>query len=938
MESFLFYVTNLAFHEGSPVVFGVKSGGETIAVRVTRFFLRIYVEPREGALTSQEAADRFLTARVRPQVKRATTKALPSVRVVRRLRLCGDAMTPEDQGSWMVEVLYEKPYDARLDAKVLETTCRVYHHDLDPVLAFTASTGLRCFHWATAKDPLPARVLKTRCRIEVLVNAASLRLDEDHPSTPPSLRIGSFDLETDGLAYEEGDEIRMVALVIVDPATGHVESRLWTRWPLGPPPLDQGPQYEVVVCPTEAELIQSFCTAVQEAGIIVLTGWNIFRFDMPCLYHRAVRARCVEAFAAMSWLRKTPRPGFREMSSNAFGQNRIFHDDLEGIIVLDGYILARKGFKRPKYTLASFAEWIGRAKGDVTYEDMKEAFGTRDPVALREVADYCVLDADLVPDILNRMEEPSRVFAMTRLASGAPVYTIKRGQSILTWGLIVSACFSRNLVMNAPSGRDKSHTETMEGSDDEDETEGYKGATVIEPRAGYYTGRQPVSVLDFQSLYPSIIIAYNLCVSTLVRVRRSSDAPPTPDEVFPEYSVVELEDGEQAIFRREGRQGIFPSVLKVLLAERRAVKTLMKSMEPSSIAYQQASAKEKALKVAANSMYGFLGARTSRIYARAIAASVTSYGRKSLETVMGVIENLSRTSRLPAGSRVIYGDTDSVMVLFPDTDPQTVTTYSDLIGQEASARFPPPMKLCPETVFTSFLLATKKRYGGRELDTTRNVVKGLATQRRDYPPCAQEAMNAVLNRLMNGGADASERALQDLAEVLERLVSGSMSLDQLSITKEINKTSYVVQPPHMVVADKMERRRPHDPPKPGDRITFVVLAGKGNVSDRAEELEFVRQQSSSNPDLTYYTGLILSQTRDLLRLAGAAAGFDQLAQHYTAEARRIMEKQPRLDGFKGFARGQKRPATAAAAVTKTEAKKKQQGRQTSLDGFFKKSN
>lgn len=155
----------------------------------------------------------------------------------------------------------------------------------------------------------------------------------------------------------------------------------------------------------------------------------------------------------------------------------------------------------------------------------------------------------------------------------------------------------------------------------------------MEPKAGLYD--KYVLILDFNSLYPSIIQEYNLCFKTVGRTRGDDTA-------------------EGAIPDKKAATGTLPSIIKGIVSHRRDVKNAMKT-EKSPLILQQHDIKQTALKLTANSMYGCLGFSGSRFYAKPIAALITKLGRETLEaTVKTVTEDL----RLD----VIYGDTDSIMI------------------------------------------------------------------------------------------------------------------------------------------------------------------------------------------------------------------------------------------------------------------------------------
>ena len=1160
-DSHQFYVTNFVVHESQPYIFGVTSEGKTVGIRVLHMPFVIYVEPSYD-LEDEDKARTWMNTRIRPLLEkndRMSRYFRPSMLLVQRKKLCGY----REKAQWFVKVMYDSSTDAKNDAVSLRPY-RVYHDRLDPTLVFTAHTGLRCFTWITCKNLIEITTSRnTRCDMEFQtdvrnVSTTFLENEDDVNNVPPVLKIAAFDIETDGLSWDQGHEIRMISISSQD------KDILLTRHPLHDSQNIQ--EYHVVNCDDEIDLLKKFVDAIVELRPVFLTGWNIFRFDVQFVFERAKTLGCFPYIEKLSWLAcKKLRPVVKEMSSNAFGQNKIYHDDLEGLITIDGYILARKGMKMPSYSLKAFGEWIGDAKGDVTYEEMVQAFTTKDPVLMRKVADYCVKDSQLVPKILERMEEPSKVMAISRLASVPPVYAIKRGQSILTFGLIVAEAFQRQLIINPPR--------KVEG-----QSQGYQGATVIDPVRGYH--QDPVAVLDFESLYPSIMRAYNICISTYIGMYK--EVP--PQYTFPEYSVIGIEiDGEMqmVVFKREGVEGVFPSILRVLLERRKAVKTTMKSLEKDTIQYNQANAKQLSLKIAANSLYGYLGAPTSQIYEKALAASVTSMGRKSLFKVRNIIAKLCQDSKIPEQVHVVYGDsvtgdtpllirrngrvsieciqdlgkhwkayhgtkqacvpspkievwdengftkikrvirhktnksilrvmttsatvdctedhslltkdgtkvspnatnvgdqllhfdekvllqelsqhqvfqprttpvqtfehgiyerdidhdllcgplanvqaywegmgvgvqenkpytkkvamglyllglrlgirhsfhsvdetstkftihpqglqnndgrvehlwilppseyvydveteshhfhvgpgnlvvhnTDSVMIKFPGISVEKANDIALFIEKECTAAFVPPMRLEFENMFSTYLLENKKRYAGLIWPTNQKVVKGLCVSRRDFPKIVQDGLSGILDILLQGGDDAPTKALEFVETILHQLSTNAVPIENLCITKELNRSKYKSPPPHLIVSQKMASRNPHDPPKPGDRITFVVMHGKGNVSHRAEHYEYAKSLANAKFDLAYYAEQLVSQCENMMKLCGKKAEFERLAKKYINIANLYCNNQNKLSMFFQSSAQPSVKTNKKRNTPPTSPRKKQQ---LSLTTFFTK--
>ena len=275
---------------------------------------------------------------------------------------------------------------------------------------------------------------------------------------------------------------------------------------------------------------------------------------------------------------------------------------------------------------------------------------------------------------------------------GVPItFLLSRGQSIKVMSQILRKAQQRGLLVpNLPR---------IQGADPDGVA--YEGATVLEAKAGFY--EQPIATLDFASLYPSIMMAHNLCYCTLV--------PKSQAAAFKAEDVTRSPSGDTFV-RPHLARGILPEILEELLgARKRAKADLKKATDPFERAVLDG--RQLALKVSANSVYGFTGAIIGKLPCLEISASVTAYGRQMIEHTKRLVqERFTTANGYAADAEVVYGDTDSVMVNF------RAGTVADAmrLGSEAAvaitATFMKPISLEFEKVYFPYLLISKKRYAG----------------------------------------------------------------------------------------------------------------------------------------------------------------------------------------------------------------------------------
>jgi DNA polymerase alpha subunit A len=272
----------------------------------------------------------------------------------------------------------------------------------------------------------------------------------------------------------------------------------------------------------------------------------------------------------------------------------------------------------------------------------------------------------------------------------------------------------------------------------------YAGGLVLEPKVGFYD--RLILLLDFNSLYPSIIQEYNICFTTVDHAHCHTDK---------DFEQLQLPDSSES-------QGVLPSEIRVLVERRKKVKSLMKG-NISQEMYQQYDIRQKALKLTANSMYGCLGFVHSRFYAKPLAALVTSKGRQILEH--------TRNLTIKLGLNVIYGDTDSIMIDSGVRDLATAEELAHKVKTEVNKIYR-LLEIDVDGIFKCLLLLKKKKYAaialhhnGRELVEKREL-KGLDIVRRDWCDLAKDAGHAVLDEILK--SQKIDKVIENVRNYLNR--------------------------------------------------------------------------------------------------------------------------------------------------------------------------
>ena len=274
--------------------------------------------------------------------------------------------------------------------------------------------------------------------------------------------------------------------------------------------------------------------------------------------------------------------------SSAYGKRENIETTVNGRVIFDVLPYMQRNHKLSSYSLNSVsAEFLGQQKEDVHHSMISDLQNGSD-ADRRRLAVYCLKDSLLPMLLLNKLSIIVNYVEMARV-TGVPLsYLLTRGQQIKVFSMILRKTRKEGLLIPNVA---------KHGGDDGS----YEGATVIEPKKAYY--EVPIATLDFASLYPSIMQAYNLCYSTLIS---NEDASKLSPEVY------EKSPSGHLFVKASTKKGILPQILDELLAARkRAKKDMAETTDPMEKAVQ--NGRQLALKISANSVYGFTGAAVGQV-------------------------------------------------------------------------------------------------------------------------------------------------------------------------------------------------------------------------------------------------------------------------------------------------------------------------------------
>jgi len=616
---------------------------------------------------------------------------------------------------------------------------------------------------------------------------------------------------------------------------------------------------------TEKEMLEAFQKYLHSKDIDIITGWNIFGFDMEYIYKRAQINKCNYDFYNLGKLKDIDSQlVIKKLSSSALGDNFLKLLPMSGRFIFDLFHEVKKGYKLDSYKLDSVSKlYLGDQKIDMAPKEMFARYREEDPVKLREVAEYCIKDTLLPHRLMKKLCILLNLVEMAK-ATWVPVpFLVERGQQIKVFSQLTKK--ARELGFMVPTIRYGSLPE-----------EPYEGATVLEAQKGaYYT---PITALDFEALYPSIMMAHNLCYSSYVMDERK----------YGNISGIEYETFKIGDRTYKFAQDV-PSLLPAILSELKQFRKQAKRDMAAATGFMKEvyNGKQLAYKISMNSVYGFTGAGKGILPCVPIASTTTSKGRSMIEETKNYVEK-----NFP-GSYVRYGDTDSVMIEFDvgDRTGEEAIAYSWEVGEraaeECSALFKKPNNLELEKVYCPYFLYSKKRYAAKLWTKGKDEnmhmdyidVKGLQLVRRDNTPHVREVSKELLDVILTSSDPgppkelAKERAIELLSGdvpnqklILSQGLSDSYKVGGKSVSVTSSESVNINQS-HVQVVTKMRQRKPGSEPQSGDRVPYLLTKTgdpKAKAFEKSEDPKYVEEHNIPVDYHYYFLNKFLNPVCDLL--------------------------------------------------------------------------
>ena len=603
---------------------------------------------------------------------------------------------------------------------------------------------------------------------------------------------------------------------------------------------------------TELELVNRVVALVREYDPDILTGYEVHNSSWGYLIERArivYEYNLPDEFSRM----KSQSHGRFGKDADRWGFTHTSTVRITGRHTINIWRAMRSELNLIQYTMENVVfHLLHRRTPHYKFSDLTRWYNSRKPRDLARVLDYFLTRTRLDLEILDANELIPRTSEQARLLGVDFFSVFSRGSQFKVESLMFRIAKPESFVLVSPSRKQVGAQNALECL-----------PLVMEPQSAFYNS--PLLVLDFQSLYPSVMIAYNYCYSTclgrIVKWRDTNklgfaDFARQPGLLELVKDKINIAPNGMMYVRPEMRKSLLAKMLGEILETRVMVKSGMKVDKDDRTLQQLLNNRQLALKLIANVTYGYTSASFSgRMPCSEIADSIVQTGRETLEKAIALIHSVERW-----GAEVVYGDTDSLFVYLKGRTRDEAFKIGDEIAKEVTAMNPRPVKLKFEKVYHPCVLLAKKRYVGFKYESPSQAepefdAKGIETVRRDGTPAEQKIEEKAL-KLLFRTADLSEIKRYSQAQCT-KILRGRVSIQDFCFAKEVKLGTYSDKgppPPGALIATRRMLRDPRAEPQYGERVPYVVIAGApgARLWERCVEPERLVEGEDVELDAEYY--------------------------------------------------------------------------------------
>jgi len=599
-------------------------------------------------------------------------------------------------------------------------------------------------------------------------------------------RVLAFDIETSnkkGVPDTQIDKILMISV--------------WTNYGIKKVMLTKKYDHKDTECyESEKEMLEAFNELILKTKPDIIVTYNGDMFDWPFIRDRMNNYKITRPYGYDGSTIKIIK---RRTSSSA---------RIKGLAHVDLFIFVSKilspSLKTSTLDLGSVSqELVGNTKKELNWDEFYDDWEKGN---LTKIIDYSLTDAQVTYELFDKLK--TTLFEMAKLVNQPLYETCRSSYSSLVENYLINRAKKLNQEIPHRPKRDTVSARRWVT---------FEGGYVHKPEPGMYKN---IAVVDFRSLYPTIIVSYNI----------------GPGTVNKDGLKVKVDDRVHSF--DQDKKGFIPTVVKDLVETRAKIKKELKNRKDPLL-----EARSYAIKTITNATYGYLSYPRSRWYCFDCSESITSLGRNHIKEVIKDAEK--------EGFGVCYGDTDSAFLTLGNKDVKELKEFIKKINNKLPGIMELELeRLCPRGLFVADKKGSgvKKRYALID-EKGELIIKGFEFVRGDWSNISKETQYKVFKALLK--ENSKSKAINEVKKIVQKLRNNEVPLKDLVIRTQLTRSldSYKSIGPHVAVAMRLAKQG--HPITAGTMIAYVVTEGKGLIRDKAKTIEEIKK-NNLKPDAEYY--------------------------------------------------------------------------------------